>query len=399
MNKNQGRGHSGRQKVTKVVTKETNSPTAKRIITEDLERSSKKQRSPVNKSPNPQPPSELTSNFQPRPFSFQDSLNPQNVHIQAEQNTKSIELLNNDQPTNNSQRKPHKKKVQRQKPKQKQNNLPENQTVQDRRETDRVISEKSQFSLPQTPSENNYNSERKNSKPLPIPLNESQIPVKSIYPSQPQLFAEQTPNTTLQQMPILHTPISVLQQQTLVTPPSPMNVETRPSTLQHPFLSPLFIPPQSAVSINEKTTSTTTTVLNLPQSPVTPPSPMNVETRPELLKLPPPQPIFTLPNFQIQQLPMNFPNTRPMQQFIPKPPWFGIKVNSLYPVNTLHTEILQFCQYIKSTSVEATLREKVIQRLGDVISNIWPMVQMKTFGSFETKLYLPTRFVFLFFLF
>jgi len=91
----------------------------------------------------------------------------------------------------------------------------------------------------------------------------------------------------------------------------------------------------------------------------------------------------------------NFPNQRPVfqNQFkIARPPWYGTRLTlqSTQLIDTLHTEILQFSQYMKPNSIEISLRENVLQRLEEVISKIWQSAKIKLFGSYETKLYLPT---------
>jgi len=40
------------------------------------------------------------------------------------------------------------------------------------------------------------------------------------------------------------------------------------------------------------------------------------------------------------------------------------------------------------------MRKLIISRITAVIKKLWPYAEVKIFGSFETQLYLPTRFIF-----
>lgn len=55
----------------------------------------------------------------------------------------------------------------------------------------------------------------------------------------------------------------------------------------------------------------------------------------------------------------------------------------------LHEEILDFCNYISPTVEEERIREGLVKRLNKVVKEVWPSAQLKVFGSFVTKLYLP----------
>jgi hypothetical protein len=98
------------------------------------------------------------------------------------------------------------------------------------------------------------------------------------------------------------------------------------------------------------------------------------------------------------------PNPNPNQQHHPSNqhhyvpqyvrfPWYGIQVRSRFPVGALHTELLQFCQYIKPTQQELALRANVVEKLRPVVSKLWSQAQVNVFGSYDTKLFLPTRCV------
>lgn len=55
----------------------------------------------------------------------------------------------------------------------------------------------------------------------------------------------------------------------------------------------------------------------------------------------------------------------------------------------LHEEILDFCTYVSPTREEERIREDLVDRLKKVVEEMWPDAQLKVFGSFLTKLYLP----------
>ena len=43
------------------------------------------------------------------------------------------------------------------------------------------------------------------------------------------------------------------------------------------------------------------------------------------------------------------------------------------------------------------MRKKVVERIENIVVDLWPQAKVEIFGSFRTGLYLPTRFVFFFF--
>jgi len=67
------------------------------------------------------------------------------------------------------------------------------------------------------------------------------------------------------------------------------------------------------------------------------------------------------------------------------PPW----QNSDDHQCTLHDDIKRFCHWISPTKEEAMMRESVIVRIACLVSTLWPTVQVKTYGSYATQLYLP----------
>jgi len=63
-----------------------------------------------------------------------------------------------------------------------------------------------------------------------------------------------------------------------------------------------------------------------------------------------------------------------------------------YPDNAfgLHMEILDFVEYIAPLPEERNMRRDVVSRLTGVIKELWPRAKVDVFGSYRTKLYLPT---------
>ena len=53
-------------------------------------------------------------------------------------------------------------------------------------------------------------------------------------------------------------------------------------------------------------------------------------------------------------------------------------------------ELLDFCQYVSPTKEEHGIRVNLIERIQDIVLNIWPNATIHIFGSMKTKLYLPT---------
>lgn len=56
----------------------------------------------------------------------------------------------------------------------------------------------------------------------------------------------------------------------------------------------------------------------------------------------------------------------------------------------LHEEILDFYHHMVPTPIEHGLRENVVNRIEQVTKKLWPSARVEVFGSFRTKLYLPT---------
>lgn len=62
-------------------------------------------------------------------------------------------------------------------------------------------------------------------------------------------------------------------------------------------------------------------------------------------------------------------------------------INSFY---SLHREIEHFYNHMVPTTVEHGLRETVVARIEQVVKSLWSSARVEVFGSFRTRLYLPT---------
>uniref|UniRef100_A0A3Q3RQ56 Terminal nucleotidyltransferase 4A n=1 Tax=Mastacembelus armatus TaxID=205130 RepID=A0A3Q3RQ56_9TELE len=56
----------------------------------------------------------------------------------------------------------------------------------------------------------------------------------------------------------------------------------------------------------------------------------------------------------------------------------------------LHEEIIDFYEYISPWPEEEKMRLEVVDRIKEVIHDLWPSAEVQVFGSFSTGLYLPT---------
>ncbi|XP_062922969.1 terminal nucleotidyltransferase 4B [Mobula hypostoma] len=56
----------------------------------------------------------------------------------------------------------------------------------------------------------------------------------------------------------------------------------------------------------------------------------------------------------------------------------------------LHEEIIDFYNYMSPRHEEAKMRMEVVERIENVIKELWPSADVQIFGSFSTGLYLPT---------
>lgn len=77
---------------------------------------------------------------------------------------------------------------------------------------------------------------------------------------------------------------------------------------------------------------------------------------------------------------------------LPLPPW----VNRDYPENGLeflNQEIHDYVSYMKPTQIEKFMREFVVDQIRVVVQMVYPDATVHVFGSLETNLYLPSRFL------
>lgn len=57
----------------------------------------------------------------------------------------------------------------------------------------------------------------------------------------------------------------------------------------------------------------------------------------------------------------------------------------------LHQEMEDFYYWMSPTKEEHNMRKRVVERIEQVIVDLWPQARVEIFGSFRTGLYLPTR--------
>lgn len=63
----------------------------------------------------------------------------------------------------------------------------------------------------------------------------------------------------------------------------------------------------------------------------------------------------------------------------------------MYPLGRLHQEMEDFYSWMCPSEEEHTMRKRVVERIEQVIVDLWPQARVEIFGSFRTGLYLPTR--------
>jgi non-canonical poly(A) RNA polymerase PAPD5/7 len=61
-------------------------------------------------------------------------------------------------------------------------------------------------------------------------------------------------------------------------------------------------------------------------------------------------------------------------------------------LDMLHEEIDDYLSFIAPTKAEHFLRQVVVERVTAVARSLWPNAVIHVFGSFDTKLYLPSRY-------
>lgn len=71
-------------------------------------------------------------------------------------------------------------------------------------------------------------------------------------------------------------------------------------------------------------------------------------------------------------------------------PWRRNDFNYGMDIQGLHHEIEHFYEYMSPTKTEHRIRGDVIKRIENIIVAMWPETQVQVFGSYRTRLYLPT---------
>lgn len=70
-------------------------------------------------------------------------------------------------------------------------------------------------------------------------------------------------------------------------------------------------------------------------------------------------------------------------------PWF-VSHSCSYAVEAFNKEVLDFYDYIKPTKTEHAVRSFVVTQVEKIVNKIYPSSKVVVFGSYNTKLYLPT---------
>ncbi|XP_077165891.1 terminal nucleotidyltransferase 4B [Paroedura picta] len=86
--------------------------------------------------------------------------------------------------------------------------------------------------------------------------------------------------------------------------------------------------------------------------------------------------------------PLGRPPAGPEEPAYTGTPWK--KRNYSQGVVGLHEEIIDFYKYMSPRSEEERMRMEVVNRIENVIKELWPNAEVQIFGSFKTGLYLPT---------
>ena len=60
------------------------------------------------------------------------------------------------------------------------------------------------------------------------------------------------------------------------------------------------------------------------------------------------------------------------------------------PLIRLHQEIVDFSRYLEPTEEEAASRAAAVERVRDIVKDIWPAARFEVHGSFATGMYLPS---------
>lgn len=98
---------------------------------------------------------------------------------------------------------------------------------------------------------------------------------------------------------------------------------------------------------------------------------------------------------QVHSAPMHHQLQQPLvTNFHPLSPYPGApwrrKIAYAKNVIDLHEEITDFYEFMKPLEEEEFMRNRVVSRIEAVVERLWPNAKVEIFGSFATKLYLPT---------
>jgi len=70
-------------------------------------------------------------------------------------------------------------------------------------------------------------------------------------------------------------------------------------------------------------------------------------------------------------------------------PWLKPDFNYSDGVIGLHEEIVHFYKYILPTPCEHAVRIELVNRIEDLVHDLWPQAVVEIFGSFRSGLLLP----------
>jgi len=80
----------------------------------------------------------------------------------------------------------------------------------------------------------------------------------------------------------------------------------------------------------------------------------------------------------------------PKRSHLVAPPWATSSTTRINdPLLLLHNEIIDFYHFIKPTQEETNNKNKIVQKIKDLASEVWPEAQVVVFGSAATGLWLP----------
>ncbi|KAI9229756.1 MAG: hypothetical protein DHS80DRAFT_29553 [Piptocephalis tieghemiana] len=80
---------------------------------------------------------------------------------------------------------------------------------------------------------------------------------------------------------------------------------------------------------------------------------------------------------------------RSIYPWVREKPYYRV-AGSTQPGRMLNAEVQDFIRYISPCREEHIMRQMVILRLEGLVQTLWPAATVKAFGSFHTRLYLPT---------